>query len=488
MVTAMPPGGVTPVPFECPPDAVPVERRLWSQIDPSRPKDRKLIQQLKAAYCELRSRDYTDPTSLYFQARLHGWYCAHQDIHRTWAFLPWHRGFIYFHEQILAATKAVNHDPDFRLPVWDWERSSKIPRAFQELGLPDFLTGSYARTSTPIRSPITNCIQQAWLMSERFEDFCGYQSCTSGDSECLPHSAGGPHSIIHSLVVSGAMAEPHTSAADPTFYGHHANVDRFWAHWLKRYAFDTGKDLPAGWGAQTYYFYNPEGKLVQVTADQLLNHRKLGYDYTLPGVKLCDTNARVISIAATTAASLGASLRETLLALAMGGFQLTHTAVVETMKFWAGLLKGKINLGSLLDPTCWMSIPVHITAVLPTKYVVAGKEKFLKAGKYYVVQLSIPGATDYAIGGFGIFMAPHHLHQVDSIQVAITACVDTKVASALVGDLPRLKDWQLVYRESPDGLKVVGERHVIVNASVKMFCPKGWIEKGSDLIKTLHSG
>ena len=94
----------------------------------------------------MRSLPPSDPRSLIRQAWLHGYYCdpgqAGINVHNSWAFLPWHRAFLYYHEQILGS---LIGKPHFRLPYWDWDQNGKIPPCFIDLGLPDFLTGTADR-------------------------------------------------------------------------------------------------------------------------------------------------------------------------------------------------------------------------------------------------------------------------------------------------------------------------------------------------------
>eukprot|EP00246_Nothoceros_aenigmaticus_P006028 TRINITY_DN1876_c0_g2_i1.p1 TRINITY_DN1876_c0_g2~~TRINITY_DN1876_c0_g2_i1.p1 ORF type:complete len:213 (-),score=31.57 TRINITY_DN1876_c0_g2_i1:96-734(-) len=64
---------------------------------------------------------------------------------------------------------------------------------------------------------------------------------------------------------------------DPTFFGHHANVDRLWNVW-KTLPGNTNYDDP-DWLDVEFFFYAETGDLVRVTIADCLDNEKLGYTY-----------------------------------------------------------------------------------------------------------------------------------------------------------------------------------------------------------------
>src|SRR3954447_25711651 len=101
----------------------------------------------------MQGRDAGDPTSWAAQAAIHGsstgdW--REQCQHRSWYFLPWHRLYLYWFEQIVrAALKEVAEvvDEDVRrtwtLPYWNYTRGDRfatLPEAFRQDTLPDGTT------------------------------------------------------------------------------------------------------------------------------------------------------------------------------------------------------------------------------------------------------------------------------------------------------------------------------------------------------------
>lgn len=61
-----------------------------------------------------------DPRNWYRHAVIHTLDCPHGN----WWFLPWHRGYLGWFEQIC---RELSHDPHFALPYWDWTAEPKIP-------------------------------------------------------------------------------------------------------------------------------------------------------------------------------------------------------------------------------------------------------------------------------------------------------------------------------------------------------------------------
>ncbi|HEY0489446.1 MAG TPA: tyrosinase family protein [Telluria sp.] len=61
-----------------------------------------------------------DPRNWYRHAIVHTLDCPHGN----WWFLPWHRGYLGWFEQIC---RELSRDPHFALPYWDWTAEPKIP-------------------------------------------------------------------------------------------------------------------------------------------------------------------------------------------------------------------------------------------------------------------------------------------------------------------------------------------------------------------------
>lgn len=61
-----------------------------------------------------------DPRNWYRQAIIHTLDCPHGN----WWFLPWHRGYLGWFEQVC---RELSGDPQFALPYWDWTAEQRLP-------------------------------------------------------------------------------------------------------------------------------------------------------------------------------------------------------------------------------------------------------------------------------------------------------------------------------------------------------------------------
>lgn len=257
--------------FQLPPPASkPLERPLWSKLGDD--EKARITKDLKCAYTKMMKRRAVCRKSYMYQAWTHAWYCSggdnpcFGDVHSTWAFLPWHRGFLYFHERLL---QSELKNPDFRLPVWDWESSPTVPPVYNELPFPPHLGCNCARAQNSV-PPFTDDQIRAWFGSRDFESVAGGVSCAGS-------AYGGPHLCVHTSL-GGCMSHFPSAALDPVFYAHHANVDRFWDAWADKYP-DTDRQ----WPHSCFYFYD-HGELLRVQARDLRDTTRLGYRYDRPSI------------------------------------------------------------------------------------------------------------------------------------------------------------------------------------------------------------
>jgi hypothetical protein len=333
--------------------------------------------------------------------------------------LPWHRAFLYLHERILGS---LIHNPDFRLPVWDWDNPSLhwFPEFYQDLGLPDFLRGGWGRNHKPVNKDwINDCVVQAWLFGG-FDIFVGRgpapsDPCTSVPDPTTSYVASmaseGPHSTGHAIV-GGAMASVAVAAADPLFYAHHANVDRAWYWWQKQNQCIT---IPEDFKQQKFFLYDENQRLVCVTAAQLLDITQLGYSYdpqsplSLPD---CPTTRLDLT---TREGQLGVK------ALMAGTLSPTEDHnLVSTL---TEIMKGTkvVPLSEVLHGTCMKSLPAQVQGK-----PASGDPPI--EGEYYLAQLTADSITSlYLVGSFGIFGSGH----AHAGAVAVAICVKSDLWDAL---------------------------------------------------------
>jgi hypothetical protein len=359
------------------------------------------------AYSQLLSRNPKNQatllyrTSLYYQMWLHDVYCSDgpANIHSTWAFLPWHRAFLYFHERIL---RSILGD-SFRLPVWDWENEGNVPPPYETWAAANLCKHAYSN----LGEVMMKCSAGAWLFSSSFEDFAGYPLyfMENGNSPA-GNAPNGPHSYVHARI-GGAFSPSATAAADPIFYAHHANVDRFWAHWSK--AHPDFKPQSAAFGAQPFCFYDESGKPKYVTAADFLNPDLLGYTYDQPSVRVPTTSDLIadgkdpVAFFKLVVTNLRTYLKDPKALFPTVAQEIEHAI----QKTWD-------EIGELLMP-----------GDLELPFSVSFNSSIVKPGTIYLVSLAPLDANDQArqmVAGFGVFGDPKHSHG----PILATGCLGSK--------------------------------------------------------------
>jgi hypothetical protein len=208
------------------------------------------------------------------------------------------------------------------------------------------------------------------------------------------------------------MASVAVAAADPLFYGHHANVDRAWYWWQKQNQCIT---IPEDFKQQKFFLYDENQRLVCVTAAQLLDITQLGYSYdpqsplSLPD---CPTTRLDLT---TREGQLGVK------ALMAGTLSPTEDHnLVSTL---TEIMKGTkvVPLSEVLHGTCMKSLPAQVQGK-----PASGDPPV--EGEYYLAQLTADSITSlYLVGSFGIFGSGH----AHAGAVAVAICVKSELWDAL---------------------------------------------------------
>ncbi len=180
-------------------------------------------------------------------------------------FLAWHRGYLHFFEEQL---RLAAGDPELSLPYWDYYKNPNLPAIFTDPTLPDgsanplywadrrnsLVTGlSYASFANSV-------VTFPYGPGTTFEDLV----------------ESNPHNRVHNQV-GGSMGEVPTAPADPIFYLHHCNIDRYWSCWL---AAGGGRHMPPRgdlWWKQGFAYNLARTWYFDVRA--MNDSRNLGYTY-----------------------------------------------------------------------------------------------------------------------------------------------------------------------------------------------------------------
>jgi len=261
------------------------------------------IDKLKSAYAALRNlaqQSPDDPRNWFHQGQVHCWYCSGAldglwgtEIHGSWWFLPWHRAYLFFHEQVLGS---LINDPTFALPYWDWDTPGRDVFPFKTYGQPNDASNPLSDKSRAAgpndRIPsqfVGDGMMQRVLGAATFTDFGG--SSDQAAQNQMGILEGGPHGAVHVWTTDpkldwnnpkpdmGVLA---SAAFDPVFFAHHANIDRIWDKWIKVPQSQHANPNSQAWLNQGFFFYDQAKNWNYITNSQMLEPELLSYRYQPP--------------------------------------------------------------------------------------------------------------------------------------------------------------------------------------------------------------
>jgi hypothetical protein len=421
-----------------------INRPLWSQMTP---RDQDILAaKLQKAYGRMAGRRPSDTRGLLYQAWQHALHCGagkniDVDVHACNHFLPWHRAFLYVHEQLLQRELG---DSTFRIPVWDWENDPEVPWPYQVLRSVQRTCYAPRIARLPV---ITDASLTDWLVSASFEEFFGT------DDE-PGRAVGGVHAFVHAnLGLNSYMSWPGSAAGDPVFYAHHANVDRYWIYWWNFY-----KDkFQPHWPTAPYSFYGPNGRPVCVNIADLMDHTKLGYDYDLPDKKLLFVPTPATTVKAQPAPD-------------SPNDRSVATFDPDSWQRIIAYVKQQLSLGSL-------NADVELAKKAASDFVEAIRDLVARGniqlpvfafaritdwngGSYYLVEIQPIGKPEESkvIGGFGVFMGDHRMPggKPMPIRVAPLLTLDFEALNVIAKSLAR--GFRLVYGKRGSNGAIEGAR------------------------------
>jgi tyrosinase len=291
--------------------AVRVRRDIWSLE--SEQGWHPITRAYALAVARMRARDPSDPTSWAYQAQVHGMPDGGQpDVfrgqcqHFCWFFLPWHRNYLYWFEQIALAAILAHPEVDdatketWALPYWNYgaggERAS-LPQAFLDAELVDApgtpnplldptrtindgseLNDKDVDASQALAEPL---FSQPWPTSGGFGGAAtGFNHTNQDPNRLAGMLEQTPHGSVHTAV-GGNMNRFSTAALDPIFWLHHANIDRLWVVWLGMAdVLHENPDPTSSWGTTSSRFHAADGSPASGSAAGALDTvADLGYEY-----------------------------------------------------------------------------------------------------------------------------------------------------------------------------------------------------------------
>ena len=171
------------------------------------------------------------------------------EAHRNPGFLPWHRAYLLDLERELQAI-----DASVSLPYWRFDQPA--PNLFTRdfIGVSNSLGTVQFSPTNPLQFWRTDGIQGITRRpffnpaTQGANGFNETQTLALGTQYVQFRSMeGNPHGLAHTSF-GGSIGSIGTAARDPLFFLLHANVDRLWAKWQRRFGrFDPA--LAASFGA-----------------------------------------------------------------------------------------------------------------------------------------------------------------------------------------------------------------------------------------------
>jgi len=193
-------------------------------------------------------------------------------------FLPWHRYFVYYFEDII---RGVLQSDTFTLPYWSYLGSGPsaaiIPPEFRASKSPLYQAKRYKVVNDG--KPIQTSPGGIPINGDAFKETVYYKVVTVNGQPTevgfCPILDNGIHGAVHVDVGSTKnMGHIPTAANDPVFWLHHCNIDRLWESWNRL----PGRLNPK-WPNRNFVFANALGGAVSAPVAGADRVALLGYDY-----------------------------------------------------------------------------------------------------------------------------------------------------------------------------------------------------------------
>ena len=131
--------------------AVSTKLRRYNVLDPQ--NGPRMLASYRVAVSAMLALPPEDPRNWYRHATIHTLDCPHGN----WWFLPWHRGYLGWFEQVC---RELSGDPYFALPYWDWSQVAAIPDGLFE-GVLNPNHSAYIATGAAFQSRMKTAIDNA---------------------------------------------------------------------------------------------------------------------------------------------------------------------------------------------------------------------------------------------------------------------------------------------------------------------------------------
>lgn len=301
-------------------------------------------------------------------------------------FLPWHRMYVFFFEQII---RNVTGNQNFTLPYWNYSVAGpthgRIPPPFGTSTNPLFV--SKRRAGVNAGNPIDQG-QPGNPLGLGALAQCTYAplGAQPGFNMNLDQTV---HGSVHVLVGNNQnMGAIPWAAGDPIFWMHHCNIDRIWASWNA-----AGRRNPsdAAFLNKTFVFADGAGNRVVSRIGDFLDVARLGYRYDrLEPVPACPPTPSTQAAAPRTA-------------VMRANIQLGRTATKTTLAPLSGP-QATVPLGQRIE-----RLPANRRLFLIVRNVVTDIQPDVLYHLWLELPANAPGAQaqEFYVGAIHFFDASH---------------------------------------------------------------------------------
>lgn len=188
------------------------------------PGDDPIIETYRAAVSAMKALNTSDRRNWFAQAQIHFDHCPHGN----WFFLPWHRAYLLYFEQIC---RKLTGEASFALPYWNWTCERQIPAPFLgNASNPLFVDGRDGIPPAALADEVVGPVLMESILSEpNFNLFASEPANALRPGVGYGTLEGTPHNSVHGFV--GGVMGSYQSPQDPIFWMHHNMIERVWWDW-----------------------------------------------------------------------------------------------------------------------------------------------------------------------------------------------------------------------------------------------------------------
>jgi hypothetical protein len=226
-------------------------------------------------------------------------------------FLPWHRMFLFFFENII---RQVSGHPEFAVPYWNYISTDPALRGVvpPQFRLKDDAT--YQSLYRPNRTLLANSGQP--IQKNQAGDPMDISTAMAKTSYSTVGTVQGfcraidssIHGAVHVLVGTKTnMGAVPYAGRDPLFWVHHSSIDRMWVSWNANGGVNP---TTAAWANKTFVFADAQGQRVSSRLRDYFDTTPLGYTYDAlipPAATTTSTTAATTTMLATSGTSSASS-------------------------------------------------------------------------------------------------------------------------------------------------------------------------------------